>query len=99
MLPVVFDFSIPASRDVTETVKVLAGLARFVIADITDATGGPRRVARYCAVFPSLAVQPILLRGQTEFFSLQRDQQPFPWVLPIFEYDTRSNCWPAWTSA
>ena len=37
LLPVIFDFSVPASRDVTETVKVLAGLARFVIADITDA--------------------------------------------------------------
>ncbi|MFL5287126.1 MAG: hypothetical protein ACJ8AW_40690 [Rhodopila sp.] len=38
LLPIVFDFSIPAARDVTETVKVLAGLVRFAIADITDAT-------------------------------------------------------------
>jgi hypothetical protein len=38
LLPVIFDFSIPAGRDVTGTVKILAGLSRFVIADITDAT-------------------------------------------------------------
>jgi hypothetical protein len=32
LLPILFDFVSPASRDVTETIKVLAGLARFVIA-------------------------------------------------------------------
>jgi hypothetical protein len=32
LLPILFDFSIPASRDVRETIKTLASLARFVIA-------------------------------------------------------------------
>ena len=57
LLPVIFDFSIPASRDVTETVKVLAGLARFVIADITDATEVRRRASQYRPRF-SLARSP-----------------------------------------
>jgi uncharacterized protein YjbI with pentapeptide repeats len=87
LLPVIFDFAIPASRDVTETVKVLAGLARFVIADITDATEVRAELQGIVPLFPSLPVQPILLRGQPEFFSMSHLKQ-YPWVLPSFEYDT-----------
>jgi transposase len=90
LLPIIFDFSIPASRDVTETVKVLAGLASFVIADITDATEVRVELHGIVPLFPSLAVQPILLRGQPEFISVQNLRR-FPWVLPSFEYDTTEH--------
>jgi uncharacterized protein YjbI with pentapeptide repeats len=89
-LPVIFDFSIPASRDVTETVKVIAGLARFVIADITDATEVRGELLNVVPDFPSLPVQPILLRGQPEFVSLSHLKR-FPWLLPSFEYDTEEH--------
>ena len=90
LLPVIFDFSIPASRDVTETIKVLAGLARFVIADITDATEVRVELHNIVRDFPSLAVQPILLRGQPEFVSVQHLRK-FPWVLPSFEYENAEH--------
>ena len=90
LLPVIFDFSIPASRDVTETVKVLAGLARFVIADITDATEVRVELHTIIRDFPSLPVQPILLRGRGEFVSMQ-NLKNFPWLLPTFEYDTQEQ--------
>jgi Pentapeptide repeats (8 copies) len=86
LLPVVFDFEVPASRDVTETIKVLAGLARFVIADITDATEVRAELHNIVRDFPSLAVQPILRRGHPEFVSLSHLKK-FPWLLPAFEYD------------
>jgi hypothetical protein len=86
LLPILFDFSIPASRDVTETIKALAGLARFVIADVTDATEVRVELHKIVPDFPSLPVQLILPRGHPEFVSLSHLTK-FPWVLPIFEYN------------
>src|SRR5258708_38478353 len=34
-LPIIFDFERPQDRNYTETVKTLAGLARFIIADLS----------------------------------------------------------------
>jgi hypothetical protein len=86
-LPVIFDFSVPASRDVTETVKVLAGLARFVIADITDATEVRVELHNVVRDFASLPIQPILLRGKPVFVSMP-SLRSFPWLLPTFEYES-----------
>jgi hypothetical protein len=90
LLPIIFDFSIPKSRDVTETVKVLAGLARFVIADITDALEVRAELPNIIKDFTSLPVQPILLREQPEFISMQHLRN-FPWLLPTFEYDNQEH--------
>jgi uncharacterized protein YjbI with pentapeptide repeats len=90
LLPVIFDFSIPASRDVTDTVKVLASLARFVIADITNATEVRAELHNIIPQFTSLPVQMILLRGQRKFVS-QRHLESYPWVLPVFEYETKEH--------
>ena len=35
-LPIVFDFDKPETKDFTETVRLLAGLSKFVIADLTS---------------------------------------------------------------
>jgi hypothetical protein len=77
-------------RRAAETVKVLAGLARFVIADITDATEVRRELDNIVPQFTSLAIQPILLRGQREFVSMVHLGK-FPWVLQSFEYDTTEH--------
>ena len=80
-----FDFAIRASRDVTETIKTLASLARFVIADVLDATEVRVELHNIASDFTSLPIQVILLRGHPEFVSLSHLTK-FPWVLPIFEY-------------
>jgi uncharacterized protein YjbI with pentapeptide repeats len=87
LLPIMFDFTPSASRDVTETIRTLAGLARFVIADVTDALEVRVELNTIVDTFAFLPIQPILLRGHPEFFSFLSHLKRFSSVLPIFEYD------------
>src|SRR5436309_10080496 len=64
--PVLFDFEKPTSRSITETVRTLAHLARFILADITDPSSIPQELY---AIVPTLAVPvlPLLEASKREY--------------------------------
>src|SRR5262249_38489466 len=83
-LPILFDFDVPATRDITETVSLLARMARFIIADLTDPMSIPKELE---AIVPGLAVpvQPLLQGGST--YGMFKDYWKYDWVLPVYRYE------------
>jgi len=90
LVPILFDFDIPSNRDVTETVTLLARMARFIVADLTEPSSIPQELQ---AIVPDLLVpvQPLLQEGfepWSMFFDLRRK---YHWVLDTQRYQTADD--------
>jgi hypothetical protein len=84
-VPILFDFDVPAGRDITETVSLLARMSRFIIADLTDPSSIPKELE---AIVPQVAVpvQP-LLEGSSRPYAMFKDYWKYDWALPICWYE------------
>ena len=69
-LPIVFNFDKPETKDFTETVRLLAGLSKFVIADLSGPKSAPYELG---AIVPQTMIpfQPIIAENETPFAMLQ----------------------------
>lgn len=85
-VPIIFDFARPADRDLTETVKVLAGLSLFVVADLTNPKSIPLELQ---ALVPDYAIPFVPIQHESdEPFSMSGDLKKYHWVLPPVRYNT-----------
>jgi uncharacterized protein YjbI with pentapeptide repeats len=84
-LPILFDFEKPRSRDTDETITLLARMARFVIADVSDAKAVLQELRGIVPDLPSVPVQPIIVAAQDDpgMFDHYRHM---PWFLPVHRY-------------
>jgi uncharacterized protein YjbI with pentapeptide repeats len=65
-LPILFDFEKPSNKDFTETIKILAGMSLFVIADISNPKSSPLELQ---ATVPDYMVPFALI--------IQKGEEPF----------------------
>lgn len=85
-IPILFDFKKASSRDFTETIKILAGLSYFVIADITNPKSSPLELQ---ATIPDYQIPfiPIIQEGEKPF-SMMSDLHKYNWVLDTISYNS-----------
>jgi Pentapeptide repeats (8 copies) len=84
-VPMLFDFEGPTQRNITETIRTLASLSCFIVADITNPKSSPLELQ---AVMPNLMV-PVatIIQEDEEPFSMFRDLwQMYDWVLSPRKY-------------
>lgn len=82
--PVNFDLDRPGTAASTETIILLARMARFIIADLTDPSSIPHELQ---TLVPRVAVpvQP-LIAETAKPFSMSVDYSTYHWVLPTYRY-------------
>jgi hypothetical protein len=88
LLPIVFDFDRPTDKDFTETIKTLAGLCYFVIADVTNPKSSPLELQ---ATVPDYQIPfvPIIQEGEQPFAMMVDLQKKYNWVLNTRTYSSK----------
>jgi uncharacterized protein YjbI with pentapeptide repeats len=86
-LPIMFDFPPLTNQTLTETVTTLARMARFVIADLTDARSVLQELEAIVPDLPSLAVRLMIKKSEHEYGMLGKIRK-YPWVIKdTYEYE------------
>jgi uncharacterized protein YjbI with pentapeptide repeats len=89
-IPILFDFDKPTERDFTETIKLLAGMSLFVIADITNPKSSPLELQ---ATVPDYMIPfaPIIQKDEAPFSMFKDLQKKYAWVLDVRAYENKEQ--------
>lgn len=84
-VPVIFDFPGPSEREISDTVRFIAGMSQFIVVDLTKASSVPLELQ---ATIPDLMVPvlPIIEAGQPVFAMFSDLQRRYPWIQPTVSY-------------
>lgn len=85
LIPIIFDFDRIQNRDFTETIRILAGMSLFVVADLTRPRSVPQELT---ATIPDYRIPfvPIIQEGEQPYAMLD-DFKKYDWLLqPVLAY-------------
>jgi hypothetical protein len=89
--PIVFDFDQPENKNVTDTVKLLAQMVRYIIVDLSDPNSAPYELGVISTLgLKRTPVVPIIVEGQRPF-SMLEDVLEEPWCTKLIEYKDMEN--------
>jgi uncharacterized protein YjbI with pentapeptide repeats len=87
-LPIVFDFQPSTNQTTIETIKTLANIARFVIADLTDARSVLQELQAIVPGLPSVAVRLLIKKSAHEYGMLDYIRAYRSVVEKTYEYES-----------
>jgi hypothetical protein len=90
-LPIMFDFSPSANQTTIETIKTLASMARFVVADLTDARSVLMELVAIVPALPSVAVRLLIKKSAIEYEMLDFIRKFSSVVKDTFEYENEQE--------
>ena len=81
----IFDFPSPDDREVSDTVRFIAGMSEFIVVDLTKASSVPLELQ---ATIPDLMIPvlPIIQSGQAVFSMFSDLQRRYFWIQPTVSY-------------
>lgn len=89
-IAIVFDFSPPEQREISDTVRFIAAMSQFIVVDLTDASSVPLELQ---ATVPDLMVPvlPIIQAGRRAFAMFADLQRRYFWIQPTLAYRTKTE--------
>jgi len=84
-IAVIFDFPSPEDREISDTVRFIAGMSQFIVVDLTKASSVPLELQ---ATIPELMVPvlPIIQSGEPVFAMFSDLQRRYSWIQPTVSY-------------